>query len=348
MAVSTITNKRQTGFWNSVAVKTSIAEKIGGLQCTEQEASWQTLRSAFIHLNQRFPRKGTPRTGRVLMDEIEYGDKWDNYPRLRAGLFAFADLLIRFHQRMSKKHGKNYLDQVRPFFQSDPQANTFLAVYETHIGSRSALVNALEQIGRRGIDFKTVGGIQGGYCERDCGIKPMAELTMAIERSLMSLLSEKRQTQSVAAHRTKNAERRKVVVIPHRADHIELSSNNKRCPLHGKGAIFILLLFLRKKAVSYQELWETLYPDEKYEFDNSEQASKFRKLKSSTELQIKEYLESPTNGGGWISCVKSFGYELNRKAADWVNPKDFKTIKENLLKSKREEIAQQIENECDD
>jgi len=347
MAVSTINAKRQTGFWNSVAVKKSIAETIDRLQFTEQDASWQTLRNAVIHLNRKFPRNGPPPTG-LAIEEIESGDKWHNYPRLRGCLFAFADLLIRFHQRMSKKHGKDYLDQVRTRFRHDPQANTFLAVYETYIGSRLVLVHALEKTSRKGIDFKTIGGIESGYRHRDCGIEPLVKLTRAIERHLRSLSSEKRRTQSVAANRTKNAERRKVVVIAHRADHIELSSNNQRCPLHGKGAIFILLLFLRKKAVSYQELWETLYPDEKYEFDNSGQARKFRKLKSSTELQIKKYLESPTNGGDWISCVKSFGYELNRKAADWVNPKDFKTIKENMLKSKREEIARQIENECDD
>lgn len=112
MAVSTINAKRQTGFWNSDAVKKSIAETIRGLQFREQDASWQTLRNAVIHLNRKFPRNGPPPSG-LAIEEIGSGDKWHNYPRLRGCLFAFADLLIRFHQRMSKKHGKDYLHQVR-------------------------------------------------------------------------------------------------------------------------------------------------------------------------------------------------------------------------------------------
>lgn len=347
MAVSTINAKRQTGFWNSAAVKKSIAETIDRLQFREQDASWQTLRNAVIHLNRKFPRNGPPPAG-LAIEEIEGSDKWRNYPRLRGCLFAFADLLIRFHQRMSKKHGKDYLDQVRTKFRHDPQANTFLAVYETYIGSRLVLVHALEQISRKGIDFKTIGGIESGYRHRDCGLEPLVELTRAIERHVNSLSANKRQAQSVAAHETKSANRRKVVVLPHQKHHIELSSNNMRCPIRGKGASFVLLLFHHKRAVSYREIWDALYPSVEYKLDKSGQPGRLRKLKSFTEERIRDHFESPTNGGEWISCVESFGYALNRKAADWVNPKDFEAIKENMLKSKRDEIARHIENECDD
>ncbi|MFN9881604.1 MAG: hypothetical protein ACK557_24295, partial [Planctomycetota bacterium] len=62
-------------------MKKSIAETIDRLQFTEQDASWQTLRNAVIHLNRKFARKDPIRFGRVPMYDIEYSDKWDNYPR---------------------------------------------------------------------------------------------------------------------------------------------------------------------------------------------------------------------------------------------------------------------------
>lgn len=51
--------------------------------------------------------------GRELMHEIEYYDGRANSFRFCYGWLVFVDLMIRFHERMSTKHGHDYVDQVR-------------------------------------------------------------------------------------------------------------------------------------------------------------------------------------------------------------------------------------------
>lgn len=326
MAVSTINAKRQTGFWNSVAVKKSIAETIDRLQFTEQDASWQTLRNAVIHLNRKFPRNGPPPNG-LAIEEIESGDKWHNYPRLRGCLFAFADLLIRFHQRMSKKHGKDYLDQVRTRFRHDPQANTFLAVYETYIGSRLVLVHALEKISRKGIDFKTIGGIESGYRHRDCGIEPLVELTRAIEHRLRSLSNVKRDAREVAISRTDPNTRPHVIVEYLEHGRLQLSFQKKSVILFGLKAKLVTQLFDPdgKQAVPYRELWKALYPKLLYKSSDSGPPDRLKSLKRSLNLTLKRMGDLP-QATDWIVSEKKVGYSLNHRVVNWRNAKDFSRI----------------------
>jgi hypothetical protein len=324
MAVSTITNKQQTGFWNSAAVKKSIAETIDRLQFTEQDASWQTLRNAVIHLNRKFPRNGPPPTG-LAIEEIEGSDKWHNYPRLRGCLFAFADLLIRFHQRMSKKHGKDYLDQVRTRFRHDPQAHTFLAVYETYIGSRLVLVHALEKISRNGIDFKTIGGIESGYRHRDCGIEPLVELSGAIERRLKSLSNKKRKAQKVAVNRIDPNTRPQVIVEYLENGKLTLWYQKKSVNLSGLQAKLVTQLFdpNTKKAVPYRELWKALYPKLPYTSKDTGPPERLKTLKIDLQRKLTETFDEPPHKSIWILAEKNVGYSLNYRVVNWRHAKVF-------------------------
>lgn len=328
---------KEPGYWQMKSVCDFIAERMSNYQdwlVPEGQQAWKVLREDVIRHNSKGRRTGTPRTGRVLMDDIEYDDGGGNYPRLRAGLFVFADLLIRFYKRMSKKYGKDYLDQVRAKFRSDPKAKAFLAMYETHIGSRSALVHALEQIGRKGLDFKTVGGIKGGYRDRDCGIAPLVELTHAIERHLRISSAKGREEQDIAVHQADRNKLHKAIVKLLESGRLEIHFQGKSINLSELQSQFVSTLFLLKTTVSYRELWKLLYAGEEYESDDSGPPSRLKTLKKTVKDKLTKFLGSLPHDAEWITTEENVGYSLNRIAVNWVNEKNFVNIREKVIKAR--------------
>lgn len=314
------------GFWKSKLVREAVSNLDGFKNYPENEEKIEILRKEVIRLNSRNRYIGPKGPGFILMHQIEFCDGKSNYPAFRMKLFFFINLLVQGHKILVKKYGENYLDKVRSYISGDPRAKAFLALMEANIGSRHAFADALEKVGRKGIIFEAIGGIGGGYKDRDCGIEPLVQVTTAIEKFSRVQAKKERENDRVAVCNSDRNCLPKAIVKMRDGGLISVTYNKKTIDLTKKESIFVSQLFFARKPLTYQELWENIYLKDQYMSTNSGVPPRLKTLKKEVLSNLKESFGPLPNKAEWITTVKNFGYSLNQKAVVWSGERNFKDI----------------------